>query len=34
MLLEKRLVQFVSGNDTALIVDGDFATAKAALLLV
>ena len=33
MLLEKRLVQFVSGNDTALIVDGDFATAKAALLL-
>lgn len=33
MLLEKRLVQFVSGNDTAVIVDGDFSTAKAALLL-
>lgn len=34
MLLEKRLVQFVSGNDTAVIVDGDFTTAKAALLAV
>jgi len=34
MLLEKRLVQFVSGNDTAVIVDGDFSTAKAALLAV
>lgn len=33
MLLEKRLVQFVYGNDTAVIVDGDFSTAKAALLL-
>lgn len=34
MLLEKRLVQFVSANDTGVIVDGDFTTAKAALLLV
>lgn len=33
MLLEKRLVQFVSGNDVGVIVDGDFTTAKAALLL-
>ena len=32
MLLEKRLVQFVSANDTGVIVDGDFTTAKAALL--
>ncbi len=31
MLLEKRLVQFVSGNDLAVIVDGDFATAKTAI---
>lgn len=31
MLIEKRLVQFVSANDTAVIVDGSFATAKAAL---
>jgi HK97 family phage major capsid protein len=34
MLLEKRMVQFVSANDTAVLVKGDFATAKAALLLV
>lgn len=34
MLLEKRMVQFVSGNDVAVIVDGDFTTAKAALLAV
>ncbi len=34
MLLEKRLVQFVSANDTGVIVDGDFTTAKAALLAV
>lgn len=32
-LLEKRLVQFVSANDTPLIVSGDFTTAKAALEL-
>ncbi len=31
MLLEKRLVQFVSANDTQVLVKGDFATAKAAL---
>jgi HK97 family phage major capsid protein len=31
MLLEKRLVQFVSANDTATLVKGDFTTAKAAL---
>lgn len=31
MLCEKRLVQYVSGNDTACIVNGDFATAKTAL---
>jgi HK97 family phage major capsid protein len=29
MVLEKRLVQFVSGNDTALLVKGLFSTAKA-----
>jgi HK97 family phage major capsid protein len=32
MLLEKRLVQFVSANDTQVIVSGSFATAKEALL--
>lgn len=32
MLLEKRWVQFVSANDTAVIIKGDFTTAKAALL--
>jgi len=32
MLMEKRLVQFVSANDTAVLVKGDFTTAKAALL--
>lgn len=34
MLVEKRIAQFVSANDTGVIVTGDFATAKAALLLV
>lgn len=34
MLLEKRLVQFVSANDTQVLVQGDSTTAKAALLLV
>lgn len=34
MLVEKRIAQFVSANDTAVIVTGDFATAKAALLIV
>lgn len=33
MLCEKRLVQFVSANDTQVLVEGDFETAKAALLL-
>jgi len=32
ILCEKRLVQFVSANDVAVIVKGDFTTAKAALL--
>lgn len=32
MLLEKRLVQFVSANDVQVIVSGSFATAKEALL--
>lgn len=32
ILIESRLVQFVSANETPLIVKGDFATAKAALL--
>jgi HK97 family phage major capsid protein len=32
LLAEKRLVQFVSGNDEQVIVKGDFATAKAAIL--
>jgi len=31
MLMEKRLVQFVSANDTAVIIDGTFTAAKAAL---
>jgi hypothetical protein len=31
MLVEKRLVQFVSANDTPVIVKGDFTTAKAAI---
>lgn len=31
MLLEKRVVQFVSANDTGVLVKGDFTTAKAAL---
>jgi HK97 family phage major capsid protein len=34
MLAEKRLVQFVSANDTQVIVKGDFTTAKASLLKV
>jgi len=34
ILIESRLVQFVSANDTPVVVKGDFATAKAALLLV
>lgn len=29
MLVEKRLVQFVSANDTAVLIKGDFTTAKA-----
>jgi HK97 family phage major capsid protein len=33
MLLEKRLVQFVSANDKACLIKGDFATAKADLEL-
>lgn len=32
ILVEKRLVQFVSANDVPVIINGDFATAKAALL--
>jgi HK97 family phage major capsid protein len=31
MLVEKRLVQFVSANDTPVLVKGDFTTAKAAI---
>lgn len=34
MLVEKRLVQFVSANDTPVLVKGDFATAIAALTIV
>lgn len=33
ILIESRLVQFVSANDTPVVVKGDFTTAKAALLL-
>jgi len=33
ILIESRLVQFASANDTPVIVKGDFTTAKAALLL-
>jgi len=32
LLAEKRLVQFVSANDTPVLVKGDFTTAKAALI--
>ena len=31
MLIEKRMVQFVSANDTPVIVDGEFAAAITAL---
>jgi len=34
MLAEKRLVQFVSANDTACLIKGDFTTAKAAITVV
>jgi HK97 family phage major capsid protein len=34
ILVESRLTQFVSANDVPVVVKGDFATAKAALLLV
>lgn len=34
MLIEKRLVQFVSANDTPVLVKGDFTTAIAALQIV
>ena len=34
ILIESRLVQFVSANEVPLIVKGDFATAIAALMLV
>jgi HK97 family phage major capsid protein len=34
ILVEKRLVQFVSANDTGVIVQGDFASAIAAITLV
>lgn len=33
MLCEKRLVQFVSANDTQVLIKGDFTTAKAALAI-
>jgi len=33
LLAEKRLVQFCSANDTGVIIQGDFATAKAAIVV-